>query len=148
MKKQSIFGYLKAAIAFSLASILISLPAFAGKQLLKQCYISDNSGGGSMSIKLYYDATVFSGFASLNSVSLQTGKINQMGEFKPSSNEINYNMKIIQNFHKGAVYNVDIRWPTGNPGSIMYDAGTESIQIALYRTKDFGSVAGRGNCNR
>lgn len=147
MKKQSISIDLKRAITFGLASILISLPAFAEKKLLKQCYLRDGTGGSSMSVKLYYDAMMFSGFSSLNSVSLQAGKIDQMGKFVPRSNEISYNMKLIQNFHKGAVYNVDIGWPTGNPGSMMYDAGTGSIQIAFYRTRDFGSVAGNGNCN-
>jgi hypothetical protein len=147
MKKIILNFCIPKAFTTALVIILLSSAALAEGNLLRQCYIVDD-GGLTMSVRMYYGTPAFSGFSSLSSVALQAGKLNQERVFQPNSDEVRYDMKLISNFHKGAVYNVDIRWPTRNPGVLMYDAGTEAIQIAFYRTHEFGSVSGSGHCIR
>lgn len=103
------------------------------------------SDGTTYSVKMFYTDT-FKGVESLTSVKIQPQKKLENGDLEPAGNELTFPMKIVLNFHKGAVYEVELNWEeTQNPGALFYDSGSTVISLAFYRTVD-GSVSGTGRC--
>lgn len=132
-------------LILSMLSLGITQSTFAAQEkLLQNCYIQND--GSTISVKLFFTTENWTGFEDLKVVKIQSGQKDSVGNFIPQSQELSYEMKLILNFHKGAVYDVDIKWPTGNPGALFYDAGSESVALAFYRTQALGSINGTGKC--